>query len=235
MSKLDIVNGTKDVAQNIYDAYNTFIFSDDIKVFGKLMLRHYFFNKIKLLPGDIVELGVFKGSGVTCWLKLIKMYASQSNKKVIGFDFFNSSNLLEYCETQDNGDYLKEVINRVDKSTLEYDEVKARILSSDVDPSKLILVKGDVSLTTKKFSEENPGLRISLLYLDLDLGEPTYYTLLNFWKHIVPGGYIVFDEYDFHKFTECIGVENFLREKNIEYTIESTNFISPSAYMIKKK
>jgi hypothetical protein len=50
----------------------------------------------------------------------------------------------------------------------------------------------------------------------------------------VPGGYIIFDEYEYHRFNECSGVEKFLKEKNIEYTIETTNFFLPSAFMIKK-
>ena len=227
-------NNNISTSQNIYNSYNDFIFSNDIKIFGKLMLRYSFFEKIKSIPGDIVELGVFKGSGVTSWLKMIKLHCGQSNKKVIGFDFFNSIDTLEYCKTQPSGKYLDAVINRTSTSTLELDTVKNTILNSDIDDRKLILVKGDITMSTLLFCKENPGFRISLLYIDVDLGEATYYSLLNLWDRILPGGIIVFDEYEFHKFTESCGVEKFLREKNISFTLESTNFISPSAFMIKK-
>jgi hypothetical protein len=45
---------------------------------------------------------------------------------------------------------------------------------------------------------------------------------------------ILFDEYEYHKFSESNGVEKFLREFNIEYNLKSTNWVAPTAYMIKK-
>jgi hypothetical protein len=46
--------------QNLYDAFNGFIISDDLKVFGKLLARSLLFNQVREIPGDIVECGVFK-------------------------------------------------------------------------------------------------------------------------------------------------------------------------------
>jgi hypothetical protein len=48
-----------------------------------------FFNKVKELPGDIVELGVFKGSGIATFSKFLEIYCPNSNKKIIGFDIFD--------------------------------------------------------------------------------------------------------------------------------------------------
>lgn len=44
------------------------------------------------LPGDIVEIGVFKGTGIAQLLKLREIFIPSSNKKVIGFDLFSESN-----------------------------------------------------------------------------------------------------------------------------------------------
>ena len=46
--------------QHIYDSFNSFIFSNDIRIMGKLLHRFSFFEKTKHLAGDIVEVGVFK-------------------------------------------------------------------------------------------------------------------------------------------------------------------------------
>jgi len=219
----------------VYTNFNNFIFSNDIKVFGKLLLRHNFYKLTEHLPGDIIEVGVFKGSGIVSWLKILKVFSSQTNKKVIGFDFFSADNTKEYTKSLTNGDGLNTVIDRVDKNDLSYESVTNNIKDAGFDSSKYILVKGDVKNTTKEFTINNPGLRISLLYLDADLGDPTYYSLLNLWDNIVPGGYIVFDEYEYHVFDEYVGVEKFLKEKNLEYTIETTHFYCPTAFMIKKK
>jgi hypothetical protein len=89
-----------------------------------------------------------------------------------------------------------------------------------------------VSLTTKEFSEGNLGFKISLLYMDLDLEEPTYNTLVNLWDNITKGGIIAFDEYGYHKWSESRGVDRFIEEKNLE--IRSLNYACPTAYIIKK-
>lgn len=44
-------------SEEVYKSFNDFIFSNDIKVLGKLLHRFEFFNKVKHLPGDIVEVG----------------------------------------------------------------------------------------------------------------------------------------------------------------------------------
>jgi len=232
---MNITNYAEPTSDSIYENFNSFIFSKDIKVLGKLLFRNHFYNMTKHLPGDIVEIGVFKGSGIVSWLKILKVFDSQTNKKVIGFDFFSPHDTKVYINRVANGEGLNDVINRVEHNLLSYETVNNTIQGSGFDNSKFILVKGNVETTTKDFVNKNAGFRISLLYFDADLGEPTYHSLVNLWDRIIPGGYIVFDEYEFHAFDECAGVEKFLKEKDLEFTIETTHFYNPTAFMIKKK
>ena len=226
-------NNSKNIpSQDIYDSFNNFIFSSDIKIFGKLLHRFRFFELTKLLAGDIVELGVFKGSGVATFIKFLEIFCTHSNKKVIGFDIFDANNKI--IDNYENGDTMKTVYNRVANDELSLDNVKNKLLNINNNDSKFILVEGDVCITTKKFVDENPGFRISLLYMDLDLNEPVYESLKNLWDRILPGGYIIFDEYEYHKFDESNGVDRFLKDFNVKYEVISTNWIAPSAYIIKK-
>jgi len=218
--------------QELYDSFNKFIFSEDIKVIGKLLHRFIFFEKIKDLPGDIVELGVFKGSGVATFLKFLEIFKTHSNNKVIGFDLFDPGNKV--IEQYKNGEKMKIVYNKSNEENLNFDSVKSKLLKINSDESKFILVKGDVCETTKIFVKENPGFRISMIYVDLDLEEPVYHSLKNLWERLLPGGYIIFDEYEYHKFDESNGVDKFLKEFKIEYEIKCTNFMAPTSYMIKK-
>jgi hypothetical protein len=94
-----------------------------------------------------------------------------------------------------------------------------------------MLIEGDVSETTKAFSQDNPGFKISLLYMDLDLEIPTYDTLVNLWGNVTRGGLIVFDEYGYHKWSESKGVDRFIKERNLE--IKSLDFACPTAYIKK--
>ena len=219
---------------NLYNAFNEFIFNSDIKVIGKLLHRFNFFNLTKHLAGDIVELGVFKGSGVATFIKFLEIFATHSNKKVIGFDLFNIDNTV--INNYENGITMKTVYSKVvNKDELSYNVIKNKLQHINKDLSKFILVKGDVCKTTKDFTIENPGFRISLLYVDLDLNEPVYHSLMNLWDRILPGGYIVFDEYEYHKFDESNGVDLFLKDKLIKYEVVSTNWMAPTAYLIKKR
>ncbi len=68
-------------AQEIYDNFNGFILSNDTKVFGKLLARTLLFNSVKNIPGDIMEFGVFKGTGMMTFLKLKKYLVPNSGKK----------------------------------------------------------------------------------------------------------------------------------------------------------
>ncbi len=219
-------------SQSLYDNFNGFIFDKDIKVLGKLLYRYKFFELTKDLPGDIVELGVFKGSGVATFLKFIEIFCTHSNKKIIGFDLFNSLN--EVVSSYENGNTMQTVYSKVDSNELNLESVSNKLENINRDSSKFLLIEGDVCKTTKTFVTDNPGFRIALIYVDLDLNEPVYHSLMNLWDNLLPGGYIIFDEYEYHKFDESNGVDRFLKEKGIEYTLKSTNFMAPTAFMIKK-
>jgi hypothetical protein len=233
-TQIDICNGNiKNMpTDELYTSFNSFIFDPDIKVLGKLLHRFNFFNLTKHLAGDIVELGVYKGSGMATFIKFIDIFATHSNKKVIGFDLFDVNNSV--VSQYENGDTMQTVYNKVSDTELSYDAITDKLLKINNDKSKFILVKGDVCKTTKIFTDNNPGMRISLLYVDLDLKEPVYNSLMNLWDKILPGGYIIFDEYEYHKFDESNGVDLFLKESNLKYEVVSTNWMAPTAYMIKK-
>jgi hypothetical protein len=235
MSKLKEIcnNNIKNMpSQDLYDNFNGFIFDKDIKVLGKLLHRFKYFELTKHLAGDIVELGVFKGSGMATFIKFLEIFSTHSNKKVIGFDLFDSENKV--IDNFENGETMKTVYGKVESSELSIKSITDKLLTINNDNSKFILVEGDVCVTTKEFVDKNPGFRISLLYIDLDLNEPVYESLKNLWNRILPGGYIIFDEYEYHKFDESTGVDRFLKEFNINYEVKSTNWMAPTAYLIKK-
>jgi hypothetical protein len=106
-----------------------------------------------------------------------------------------------------------------------------KILSDGFLSHEFELIEGDISKTTYDFVNLNPGFKISLLYLDLDLEVPTYNTLVNLWERVTKGGIVVFDEYGYHKWSESKGVDRFIKEYNLE--IKSMDYICPTAYIKK--
>jgi hypothetical protein len=237
MNVLEICNNnSKNLPTNdVYNIFNDFIFSSDIKLLGKLLHRFQFFNQIKDLPGDIVEIGVFKGSGIATFSKFVEIFSPNSNKKIIGFDIFNThkADIILDKDNKIDKESMQCVYSKVDNNELTLKKVKERLEKMNID-KKYILVEGDVEESIPNFIKENPGLRISLLYIDVDLERPTYYALKYLWDRILPGGIIIFDEYEYHKFSECVGVEKFLKEFNLPYELKSTNFMAPTAFLVKK-
>lgn len=220
-------------SQSFFDCFNNVIMSDDTRVFNKLIGRSLLYNEIKDVPGDVVECGVFKGSGIYTFLKLKKLFHPNSSKKVIGFDFFNTKELLSSIQSQQDEASMSALFDgrdfTHDKSFKE--NLTDKIISDGFSDNEFILVEGDVSKTTKEFVKNNPGFKISLLYMDVDLEVPTYESLVNLWDNVTKGGLIVFDEYGYHKWSESKGVDRFIQERNLE--IKSLNYLCPTAYIKK--
>ena len=219
MKKLNIYNKLGNINQNqsIFDGFS----------------RILFYEMVKHLNGDIVECGVFKGTGILTWLKILELHEPNSIKKIIGFDFFNKNFVNDITNNNDR-DLMSQVFNRCNPSIddISYDSIQEKILKFNFSPEKFELIEGDISNTSKIFVDQRPGFRISLLYLDLDLDKPTYDTLNNFWDNIVSGGVIVLDEYAYHSWSESNGVDRFIKEKKLK--LLPTKIKAPTAFLIKK-
>jgi hypothetical protein len=230
-------NKKNTIDQSIYDSFNNFIFSNDKKILGKLLFRYDFYNKVKNLPGDIVEIGVFKGSGVATFSKILHIFSPNSIKQIIGFDIFDPEKakiILDEKESVNDNTSMNQVYSRVNVEDRTLENVKKTLMNIDCNPN-FELVEGDVEITLPCYIENNPGLRISLLYIDVDIERPTYIALKYLWDKVVPGGIIVLDEYEYHIFTESSGVDKFLKEFKMEYNLISTNWFAPTCYIQKNK
>jgi hypothetical protein len=219
--------------QEIFDAYNNFIFSNDKDIFYKMATRLRLFEMVKDLHGDIIECGVFKGAGLILWLKILNMYHPNDIKKVIGFDFFDSS-FVDDLDSDIDKKTMDEVFTRckdLSEDDISLNGITNKILNSGFNENKFELIKGDITKTSKSFLIDRPGFRISLLYLDLDLEKPTYDTLENLYDRVVSGGLIVFDEYAYHAWSESNAVDNFAKKYDLK--IHNTFIKSPTAYIIK--
>lgn len=241
MNNFDLCNNNllNEPSEENYRKFNEFIFSNDLKLIGKLLHRFKFFLQTKHLPGDIVEVGVFKGSGVATFIKFLEIFCPNSNKKVIGFDLFDTQEASFILNSKDsNIDKITMTTEycKVDQAELCLNKVEENLYKiSDKSNNKIKLIKGDIENSVPKFIQENPGFRTSLIYMDVDIARPTYHALINLWDRLLPGGIILFDEYEHHIFSESLGTEKFLKDKNLEYNILTTDWIAPTAYIVKTK
>jgi hypothetical protein len=230
---MDIHNSlsSTDTKQSLFDHYNGFILSSDRHVFNKLITRIEFFHRVRELNGDIVECGVFKGAGMMVWSKLLNLYSPHDIRKVIGFDYFDPG-FVSSLETPNDRTMMGQVFSRCDSQPdVSLDKISSMYISAGIHKDKYELIKGDIAVTSLEFVEARPGFRICLLYMDLDLSEPTYSALKILWERVVSGGVVVFDEYAYHVWTESNAVDIFVRERGLK--LQKTNVKSPTAFVIK--
>lgn len=220
---------TRKLGQPSYNAYNSFIFDDNGPIFQKMVTRINLFEKVKDLHGDIVECGVYKGSGLMLWAKLLEMKSPHDIRKVIGLDFFGDDPLQNLTGVDKDG--MTQVFSRSSQEGLSMNEIAEKLEKGGIPKHRFELVKGDVSETIPEYLSMRPGLRISLLYLDLDVEKPTFDSLSFLFDRVVPGGYIVFDEYAYHLWSEANAVDKFFADKKLK--IHKLNVPAPTAYVRK--
>lgn len=215
---------------SIWEAYNLLLSGPDAERLRKLLARHELFRLSQHVPGDVVECGVFKGSGLMLWLKLLHIYCPGSAKRVIGFDTFTS-----FGKT-DNASEARQVEKFVKESKFKGitpESLYQKITDAGMDCKRCDLVAGDITQTAYEYVNARPGLRISLLHLDLDLEAATFAALEALWPHVVRGGVVICDEYGAPQWTESNAVDRFFADKNL--TLQTLNWANtPTAYLIKE-
>jgi hypothetical protein len=164
----------------------------------KRFLAMYEIFKLALpVKGSVVECGVFKGFGVMSWAKLSAMLEPENlTRRIYAFDTFAGFPTVHEKDQTHVADVTKGGL-----FADSYDELQALIKEYDRDRflghvDKVHLIKGDVVETIPPFLESHPHLVVSLLFLDMDLYEPTKAALKHFVPRMPNGALLVFDELD---------------------------------------
>jgi Macrocin-O-methyltransferase (TylF) len=205
----------------------------------KRFLAHYeLFRQTITLPGDIVELGVFRGSSLMTWANFLEARnIGDRTKKIWGFDNFKGFGDLSPEDGPEYEHLQKQAGGFSPASYLDELTEAIRIFDNDrfVPWKKRVeLIVGDVEQTVPAFVEEHPGLRISLLHFDIDLYKPTIAGLKSFFPRVVPGGVVIFDEYGVLEWGgESSAVEEYLAGEGYRINKFEWNNI-PGGYLIKK-
>jgi hypothetical protein len=161
-------------------------------------LSHYeLFKNVIDLPGCILELGVYKGSSFFTWTKLLETFCpGDRSRRVYGFDHFEG--LVDFTEDDGKDNVRIDKVHGGWKASAHHARTLVELHNDDnliAGVTRCQLVEGNVLETIPKFIEDNPGLRIALLYLDMDLYEPTRFALEHLYPLVLEGGVVAFDEY----------------------------------------
>lgn len=186
--------GSADSVESRLENFPKYVRRQHLKRFLAL---YEIFKMVLPVKGSVVECGVYKGFGLMSWAKLSTILEPENlTRRIYGFDSFEGfpkvtardSNLIAIPQP---GELRADSAGELEKLIGEYD--RDRFLGH-ID--KVHLIAGDVAQTVPQFIEEHPHLLVSLLFMDLDLYEPTRVALEHFLPRMPRGAVVAFDELD---------------------------------------
>lgn len=201
------------------------------------MLAHYeLFKLIKDVPGSIVELGVYLGAGLFTFGKLMETFCpGDRSRKIYGFDTFEGYKDF----TKDDGKIDDWIESSVGWKRSSYEVVQKLTEINNLDNllagvERTVIIPGDITKTVPKFAEDPSGLRISLLYFDSNLYEPTRVGLEHLYQYVVPGGVVAFNAYGVPPWEgESKALDDFFEDKGMP-KLKTFDFSHiPAAYFVK--
>lgn len=152
--------------------------------------------KTESLPGDIVELGIFRGGGTLLIAEMLR--ALSSNRKVYGIDSFEGLPRPREQDVMPNGEvyYHRGMFGdgsghgEVANAGYEFVQHLMRLFRVD---KHVRLVEGFFEDVLPKFARQ--GGRYSLVIIDPDQYKGTIDALNALYDRVLPGGYVLIDDY----------------------------------------
>ena len=211
---------------SVWDYENGFYWFSPKSRLNKMLSHYELYKTIASIPGHIFELGVYKGASLVRFATFRDALENDYSRKIVGFDAFGefpTNNL----KVQDDLSFIEKFEGEGGYGLSE--EEVADVLSSK-GFENFNLVKGNVFDTLPKYLLDNPETRIALLHLDMDVKEPTDFALEQLYERIVPGGIIVFDDYN-SVAGETISVDEFVAKHKLK--LEKLPFYNVPTYVRK--
>ncbi len=165
----------------------------------RFLAYYELFRLVQGTPGWIVECGVYRGFSFFSLARFLEIFCmGDKTRKVLGFDSFKGFKELSKEDGPSNPEVTR-VVGGANPNAFreEFYELLDALNKDGFAPwsQRAELVEGDVQETIPRYLESNPGLRISLLHLDIDLYKPVSVALEYLYPRVVPGGIIVMDEF----------------------------------------
>jgi len=167
------------------------------QVLSDFLVRYELFKQVLEIPGSIVECGVLNGQGLLTFAQCSAILEPNNvNRLVFGLDTFSGFPSVSDADRSGASDRMVAGGMKVDGSL---ERIQQAMTLFDQNRfighvPKIKLWQGDIVAQMDKFLEEHPYLLISLLYLDVDLYEPTKVILERLLPRVPKGGLVVFDE-----------------------------------------
>jgi len=173
------------------------------------------------LAGHIAEAGIFKGTSVIQFAKMMRLFEPESLGLVFGYDWFRGNHPEgDEAELVTEGSYFA-----------SFEEVSEVVRLQDLD-SLVRLVDLDLSGTAlAEYFEKNAHLHFKIVMLDCGLYEIVRNCLEHFWPRMSKGAVLILDNFNHET---APGEVRALREILPDVQIRTMPFCAqPTAYIVK--
>jgi hypothetical protein len=210
----------------------------------ELLAYYEFCKKILPLPGCVVEVGVYLGNGLMTWAKLLEtLIPGNRGRKVFGFDDFDgyTRQISEFdkpgIEHTQKRYGTKEKVFKVNEAT-----VAKLVKLNNIDTlipgvDRAVLYSGNLNDSFEAFKKDEPGTRIAMLIIDVNLYIPTATALKELFDRVIWGGFIVLRGYGVKPWEgESKAVDEFICTHHSELVQDHTfSFSMYPAIVLKKE
>lgn len=194
-----------------FEYENGFYLTSEPYRMGNILAHYELYKKILDIPGDVMELGVFKGGSLLQFCTFRELLENENSRKIVGFDMFGEfpmtskvSSDMEFIDNW-NESFKGEFISESDLyQSLAYKKFE-----------NVELVAGDILDTIDDYLKKYPYTQIALLHIDTDVYEPSKAGLEKLYDKVVKNGVVVLDDYATVE-GETLAVNEFFADKNVE-------------------
>lgn len=174
------------------------------------------------LPGHVCEVGCWQGVNLVYLTKLVMLMRPHRSIEVIGFDWFKG---LEDPHPE------HDMMHHKGKYEANQEHLETRIETAGLS-KRIKIIRGDVRESVAAYVTSRKALRLSFVYVDLDLHEATEAAVSELWPLVLPGGIMAFDEYNQEAFPgETAAVDDYFEDRQHLQTLPYS--ARPSAYVTK--
>ena len=169
------------------------------QLISRFLAYYELFKRVQDKPGWIAECGIYRGFSFFTLGKLLEIFCmGDKTRKVIGFDNFRGFTPLHSKDGLEDKDCTRHESGTNPAAFRdEFFELLALANQDCFAPwaERMLVIEGDARSTIPEYCEKNPGLRLSMLHIDIDIYEPVRVALENLYPKLIPGGVVVLDEF----------------------------------------
>ncbi|MBC7781067.1 MAG: dTDP-6-deoxy-L-hexose 3-O-methyltransferase [Proteobacteria bacterium] len=190
----------------------------------KFLFLHDVYQRIRMVPGVLIELGVWWGQNLVLLENLRAIHEPFNKQRVIlGFDTF--SGYRTFSDEDVVGDVMADGTYSTPAGYREYLE---RLLEVHEGANAFghrrgghRLIEGDACETVPRYFDEHPETLVAMAFFDVGTYKPTMAALEAMKSALVPGSVLVFDQLTWPGAPgEAIAFKQVFRD--IDYTIEKS-------------